>query len=154
MQRWAFHSQVFFAVEFLRTHKKIAKVRGQVCQDRSLYDSLVFADFLRAQKILSGREHSLLRTLIEQMLDVLNKRKPDVIVYLEAPPQILLRRIQIRGIPSERVITRDYLEALQQTYEKWVSGMSSIPVIRVDSNRVNFLERKGIEIVQSYIHRQ
>lgn len=154
MRRWAFHSQVFFAAEFLRTHRRISEIRGPVCQDRSLFDSLVFAKSLWRLKILSEREYILLRALLDQMLSVLSIRQPDVIVYLEAPLPILLTRVQSRGVNSEQAITEEYLEVLQHAYERWVSEMIAIPVVRIDSDRINFLERGGVEYVLSSIYKR
>src|SRR5829696_1190030 len=52
MQRWSFHSQVFFLSRKLRQHQNVAGRSGPVLQDRSVYeDAEIFARnlFLRGQ---------------------------------------------------------------------------------------------------------
>jgi len=151
MKRWALYSQTFFAVEFARVHREIAEVEGAVCQDRSLFECYVFADSLRRLGVLPEREYSLLRSLIDQLIYAMERRRPDVVVYLYAPLSVLLTRVQERGDKREQAVTLEYLQHLQEAYEGWIAQVTDIPVVAVDSDHIDFRYREGITAVLKMI---
>src|SRR6266536_1739593 len=48
-------------------------------------------------------------------------RKPDLVIYLKASPEVLLQRIAQRGRPSEQNIGRDYIVSLSHAYDDWMA---------------------------------
>ena len=64
--------------------------------------------------------------------------RPDLLIYLEASPQAVYKRIQDRSRVIERSITNEYLDQLTVKYETWISQFESCPILRVDTEQMLF----------------
>ena len=67
--------------------------------------------------------------------------KPDVVIYLQAPTDVLMRRIQSRGRPEERGMERDYISELGQAYSHYYFHYDETPLLVVNTESVDFSER-------------
>ncbi len=65
---------------------------------------------------------------------------PDVVIYLKAGHEEILRRIRRRGRPVERYIDHLYLEALVSAYDEYFDSVQDRPVVVVDTDANNFAE--------------
>jgi deoxyguanosine kinase len=65
--------------------------------------------------------------------------KPDLIVYLRASHQELMRRITLRDRPYERDMDPEYIRQLTAAYDAWLSNLQEIPVLTVDVNHLDYL---------------
>ncbi|MGA2112675.1 MAG: deoxynucleoside kinase [Anaerolineales bacterium] len=138
MGAWAFHSQVFFLANRLRSHRELLDHPASVVQDRSVYeDAEIFACNLFAQGYIAERDYRSYRALYESILPFLPP--PDLVIYLRASVETLLARIQRRGREFERQISRDYLEPLNQLYEDWIRRFSLCPVLAVPADELDFV---------------
>ena len=64
-------------------------------------------------------------------------RKPDLIVYLKASPEVLVERIASRGRPSEQGISIDYLARLNRAYDDWIRrARADTEVLEIDTDHV------------------
>lgn len=139
MQRWAFHSQVFFLSRRLQQHHDLLQRNTSVIQDRSVYeDAEVFARNLYRQDQLSDRDWRCYRDLYQTMATLL--RPPHLVVYLKASVGTLRRRIASRGRDYEQDITDDYLVQLNDLYDSWAAGFRLCPVLTVDTNNQNYVQ--------------
>lgn len=68
---------------------------------------------------------------------------PDLVVYLQAPPPTLLRRIHRRGRDYERDMDMDYLARLARRYAQFFRDYRAAPVLVVDTERYDFADREG-----------
>lgn len=76
--------------------------------------------------------------------------RPSVIIYLDVKPQRSMERIQERSRDVESGITLEYLTALYDGYEDFVTNISrTIPVIRVDWDRF-----RSVDDIASRIHEE
>src|SRR3989338_6134696 len=108
MQAWAFHSQIFFLSNRLRSHRQLLDHPTSVVQDRPVYeDAEIFCRNLHDQGNLSPRDYQTYRQLYEVLTEFLPP--PDLVVYLRASVETLQRRIARRGRDFERQIAPDYL---------------------------------------------
>jgi deoxyadenosine/deoxycytidine kinase len=133
MRRWSFSLQIyFFTHRFLMFQDMMAQDCSCV-QDRTIFEDLeIFARTLNQQGYLSDLDYSNYRDLFETMIDFLPS--PDVIIYLRASPQFLLRRIRSRGRDFEQGITLEYLRGLHEAYEDWVERASTtLPFLIIDA---------------------
>jgi deoxyadenosine/deoxycytidine kinase len=138
MERWAFHSQVFFLTWRARAHHELQKVARPVIQDRSFYeDAEVFARALYRQGAMSEREWGTYRGLYETLTALL--QPPDLVVYLRASVPTLRARIAQRGRDFEARISNEYLQGLNGLYEEWIGGFALAPVLVVPSDRLDFV---------------
>ena len=139
MNRWSFHSQVFFLVRRLQQHYALLQQTGSVLQDRSVYeDAEIFARNLFHQGHLSQRDwfayFELYRTLTQLL------KPPDLVIYLRASLPTLRRRIAGRGREYERNIADSYLEDLNRLYDEWAAGFTLSPVLIVDTDNLDYVQ--------------
>ncbi len=138
MTRYAFHSQVFFLSRRLRHHRRLLDFPGSVVQDRSVYeDAEIFARNLYEQGHIEPRDYRTYRELYEVLIQFLPP--PDLIVYLRASVPTLLQRIETRGRPYERSISREYLEQLNRLYAAWMHDFAQCPVLTVPTDDLDFV---------------
>jgi deoxyadenosine/deoxycytidine kinase len=138
MERWSFHSQVFFLSRRLRHHRALLDHPGSVIQDRSVYeDAEVFARNLHRQGSLSERDWTSYRNLYEVLITFLPP--PDLVVYLQASVPTLVHRIALRGRDFEHAITEEYLSQLNTLYDEWVASFNLCPVLTVATDNLDFV---------------
>ena len=139
MNRWSFHSQVFFLVRRLQQHHDLLQRPSPVLQDRSVYeDAEIFARNLHTQGAMDDRDYRSYRDLYEVL--TLFLPPPDLVVYLQASVDTLLCRIQRRGRDYERDISPAYLEQLNTLYEGWIDGFDLCPVLTIPADQLNFVD--------------
>ena len=138
MGAWAFHSQVFFLANRLRSHRQLIDHPASVVQDRSVYeDAEIFARNLSEQGYIAERDYRSYRALYESILPFLPP--PDLVIYLRASVPTLLARIRRRGREFERQISVDYLDPLNRLYEDWIQRFSLCPVLSVPADQLDFV---------------
>jgi deoxyadenosine/deoxycytidine kinase len=139
MRRWSFHSQIFFLSRRLRHHRELLDHPTSVVQDRSVYeDAEIFARNLFTQGKMESRDYQSYRELYEVLTSFLPP--PDLVVYLRASVETLVRRIHKRGRDYERDISPIYLGQLNQHYEEWIQRFDLCPVLTVPADNLNFVE--------------
>jgi deoxyadenosine/deoxycytidine kinase len=140
MERWSFHSQIYFLSRRLRHHWQLLQRSNSVVQDRTVYeDAEIFARNLYRQGSLKERDYRSYSELYEVVTTVLPP--PDLIVYLRASVATLEERIRNRGRSYEKSISTEYLEQLNQLYETWIANFSLCPVLTVPSDALDFVSR-------------
>ena len=139
MNRWGFHSQIFFLVQRLQQHYDLLQQSKPVLQDRSVYeDAEIFARNLYHQGHFTERDWQSYYELYRTMSRML--KPPDLVIYLRASTPTLRRRIAGRGREYERAIAEEYLDDLNSLYEKWVSGFTLSPVLTVDTDNLDYVQ--------------
>ena len=68
--------------------------------------------------------------------------KPDLVIYLQAPTDVLLERIARRGIRYEQQIERAYLERLNAAYASFFHDYRAAPLLIVNSAQADFVNRE------------
>jgi deoxyadenosine/deoxycytidine kinase len=151
MQRWSFHSQIYFLSRRLRHHWQLLQRTNSVIQDRTVYeDAEIFARNLYQQGLMDQRDYHSYCELYEVVTTVLPP--PDLIVYLRASVSTLQERIRRRGRPYEQNIAMTYLEQLNELYEEWIDGFSLCPVLSVPSDDLDFvLNPEHLELITEKI---
>lgn len=137
MERWSFHSQVFFLGKRLEHHRLLVDFPGSVVQDRTVYeDAEIFARNLYRQGKMSERDYSTYRGLYHAISAFLPP--PDLVIYLQASVDTLMSRIAQRGREFEQSIEPNYITQLNSLYDEWINGWRSCPVLRVNMNVTDF----------------
>ena len=118
--------------------------RMQQIQDlkqRSLFEPVRVADFviekdrLFAEVNLSKEEMQLYDKVYDHL--TIDAPTPDLVIYLQAPVDVLLDRINRRGNPNEKYLTADYLERLNEAYSKFFLYYESAPLLIVNAAGIN-----------------
>jgi deoxyadenosine/deoxycytidine kinase len=154
MKRWSFNLQVYFLSNRFRSHKAIAEGPESVILDRVIYeDAEIFARNLHEIGRMDDRDYENYVALYGVMTEFL--RPPDLLIYLRANVDTLLKQIALRGRDFERSISREYLEQLNGHYESWISRYTRGKLLIIESDGIDFVNRKDdLEAVVKQIHRK
>lgn len=137
MQRWSFHSQVFFLGKRLEHHRKLVDHPGSVVQDRTVYeDAEIFARNLAKQGKMSERDYDTYCNLYKAIASFLPP--PSLIVYLKADVDTLVERIRSRGRDFEQDIRTDYLTQLNGLYTDWIGDWTACQVLTIETDDMDF----------------
>lgn len=137
MERWSFHSQIFFLSRRLAHHRQLLARPNSVIQDRSVYeDAEIFARNLFLQGNMSERDYHVYHELYSAVVSILPP--PDLVVFLQTSVPELQARIAQRGRTFEKTIAPNYLQQLNQLYDDWISRFNLCPVLTVPTDSLNF----------------
>jgi len=136
MSRWSFHLQIYFLGERFKAQVEIGKSPLPFIQDRTIYeDAEIFARTLHDQGSMTDVDYENYVSLFHCMVGFL--RKPDVILYLKASPETLMKRIAKRGRASEQSIGIDYISRLNNAYDDWMRrARAETEVMEIDTESV------------------
>ena len=101
-------------------------------------DFLLEKDRLFARLTLSKDEYQLYEQVYEKM--AIDAPVPDLVVYLQAPVDVLIERVRARGIEYEKQISEDYLTRLNEAYMQFFHSYDEAPLLIVNSASINPIE--------------
>ena len=134
-ERYAFQTQIFFLLSrYHQQHQAVpdALSKGALISDYTFAKDELFAwlNLKDDELAMYGRVHAALGEKIP---------KPNLIVYLQADHNVIMRRIAHRDRPYERNMDPDYIRELTSAYEAWLSNLQDIPVLIINTNKLDFL---------------
>lgn len=137
--RYAFQTQIFFLLS--RYRQQISTVPAGLLRGPVVSDYTFAKDSLFAHLTLRGDE----LTMYERVYAALNEkiRRPDLLVYLRADLDVLMGRIALRDRPYERNMDRNYIEGLRQAYEQFISEITDVSVLIIDTNDLNIVQNSA-----------
>ena len=139
MKRWSFNLQIFFLHKRFEMHQKMSGSLTSVIQDRTIYEDLeIFAKNLYRLGKLSQRDWDNYCGLFRVMN--LYLKRPDLIIYLKADTDTLLKRIKKRGRDYENSIDPEYIHTLNISYDRWIESISDKPVMIIETDYFNIYE--------------
>ena len=141
MTRWSFHLQIYFLANRFKCHKEIVESSESVIQDRSIYeDAEIFARNLYDIGKMTERDYTNYVSLFHVMMEYL--KPPDLMIYLRANIDTLVKQISKRGRDFEQGIQRSYLETLNALYEDWIQRYKLGPLLIIESDNLDFVNNK------------
>jgi deoxyguanosine kinase len=129
----ALPAQLYFL--FQRAQQLAALNQQDMFAPLRVADYLLDKDRLFARVTLDDAEFSLYEQVYTK-LDV-QAPKPDLVVYLQAPVDVLLERIAKRGIRYEQQIERAYLERLNEAYARFFHEFEAAPLLIVNAAAID-----------------
>ena len=99
-------------------------------------DFLVEKDRLFAELTLDADELELYEQVYSNL--TIDTPQPDLVVYLQAPVEVLLDRIQKRGLQHERFIESAYLQRLCDSYVRFFYQYNDAPLLIVNAADIDF----------------
>jgi deoxyadenosine/deoxycytidine kinase len=132
----ALHTQLFF---LLQRAQQIQELRqGDMFEPVRVADFLIDKDRLFAELTLDQEEFKLYEQVYEHM--AVDAPTPDIVIYLQAPVNVLLKRITSRGISYEQQIGSNYLQALCDAYTRFFHFYDDSPLLIVNAADINLVE--------------
>ncbi len=129
----ALATQLFFL--FQRAQKIQDMRQADIFEPVRVADFLVEKDPLFARLNLDPDEYQLYEKVYRQL--TIDAPAPDLVIYLQASTDVLLSRIDQRGIPSEQSIERDYLERLNEVYSEFFLYYDGAPLLIVNASEID-----------------
>lgn len=138
MQRWSFHSQLYFLSNKFRLHQELDRAPGVVVLDRTIFeDAEVFATALHEMKRMDDRDWQTYWGFYQSILDAI--KPPDLMIYLRCSMRTLRKRIRLRGREMEQGVPLSYLKRLERLYEKWIHSYTMSDVLVLETDRLDYI---------------
>ncbi len=98
-------------------------------------DFLIDKDPLFAQVTLDDDELRLYQKVYDQL--VIDRPTPDLVIYLQAPSEVLLERVNHRSVAMEKNIDKGYLNALNEAYQQFFHYYEDAPLLIVNATEID-----------------
>ena len=147
-ERYSFQTQLFFLLQRYRQQQELRQV--DMFQNLLVTDYMFVKDRLFASLNLNEKEMQLYDT-VANLLER-NVIKPDMVIYLQADTETLMKNIAKRGREIEEEITHEYLDALNQVYTEYFFRYQETPLVIINTNNIDFVKNKNdLKEVINYI---
>jgi len=130
----ALQTQLFFL--FQRSEQLKSLRQGDMFQPVRVADYIIEKDRLFAELTLDAEELKLYTQVYNHV--TVDAPLPDLVIYLQAPVEVLLRRVAERGRRFERNLAADYLHRLSERYMEFFHHYSAAPLLIVNAAEIDF----------------
>jgi deoxyguanosine kinase len=137
MARYALPTQLFFLFQRARLVAPLKQL--DLFSRPTVADFLLDKDLLFARVTLSADEFGLYQKIYEALRP--QAPAPDLVVYLQLQPAVLIERVRRRALAFERGLSEEYLALLADSYARFFYHYTAAPVLTVNSENLNFVER-------------
>jgi len=137
----AFQAQIFFLLSRHQQQRPLAQ--QELFHAATVCDYLFVKDRIFAYLNLSDEELATYEKLYRILVEGLPR--PDLVLYLQARDEVLMRRIATRGREFERQIAPEYVSELNRAYEHFFFHYDDSPLLVVNSSEAD-LSRGGREV--------
>jgi deoxyguanosine kinase len=134
----ALPTQLFFLMQRVRQLEALRQ--GDIFKPVRVADFLVEKDQLFAQVTLDDAEHGLYEQVYGQL--TLDAPKPDLVIYLQAPVEVLMERVARRGRSYERLMDSAYLHRLSEAYASFFYHYDDAPLLIVNAGGIDWVNRE------------
>jgi len=148
-RKYAFQAQLFFLLSRFQQQQELFQ--------QDLFSQVTVADYLFAKDrifaSLTLEPNEL--ALYERIWQELGARvvKPDLVVYLQARPEVLASRVKKRGRDFERGVGVDYLEAVSRAYGDFFFHYEETPLLVVNTSDIDLGDEGDLDALQKEIRR-
>jgi deoxyadenosine/deoxycytidine kinase len=131
----AFRAQMYFLME---RYRRLAELRPGDDPAPIVCDFLFEKDKIFAYINLDNEELKLYERYFEMFAPSL--AVPDLVIYLQAKPDVLRKRVSKHGDPAETQISPEYVQAVSEAYEHFFFRYSASNLLVVDTSEIDFVE--------------
>lgn len=143
IDEWSFQTEMFFLCNRFKQLSDINQLiekQGPVVADYHIFKNLIFA-----KRTLKPAEYDKYEAIYKIL--TADMPKPNMIIYLHASLDTLMKRIDMRGREFEKNITRDYMEQLASDYHEFIGHFGKmhpeIPVIQLNGDELDFVKNEA-----------
>ncbi|MGN7388890.1 deoxynucleoside kinase [Sporosarcina sp. SAFN-015] len=153
IEEWSFQTEMFFLCNRYKQlsdiQKKFLSQQQPVVADYHIFKNLIFA-----RRSLPADEYAK----YEEIYHILTKDMPvpNVIIYLHATLDTLMKRIALRGRDFEKNIDPSYLQRLSEDYEQFIADFEAahpdIPVLHFNGDEMDFVnDERDLQAILSKV---
>jgi len=136
----SFSTQLFFLLRRIDQSQKVIEMDGLL-----ISDFYFGKDDLFAKLNLNELEYSVYLEIREKLM--FTPPTPDLIIYLQAPTDILLERIKKRGLEMEMNMKKKYIDSVNEVYMKHFHEYNSSPVLIINTSNVDINNENDFQIL-------
>lgn len=137
-ERFAFQTQLFFLLQRYQQQQELKQV--DIFHNLLITDYMFVKDRLFASLNLNEKEMPLYETVANLLeRNVIN---PDLVIYLQADTDTLMKNIGKRKRSFEKNMSRDYIDALNQVYNEYFFRYQDSPLLIINTNNIDFVNKK------------
>ncbi|NIM19563.1 MAG: deoxynucleoside kinase [Candidatus Latescibacteria bacterium] len=146
MGAYAFQTQLVFLMN--RYKQQMTLTQKDLFDDFTAIDYIFARDRIFAHINLSDDELMLYNRIASELEAKIIK--PDLVIYLQASPNVLFERIQRRGRRFERSISREYLDVLNDAFNHFFFNYAETPLLVVNTDALDFVsdEKQFADVVR------
>jgi len=137
-ERFAFQTQLFFLLQRYQQQQELRQV--DIFHNLLVTDYMFVKDRLFASLNLNEKEMALYETVAN--LFERNVINPDLVIYLQADTDTLMKNISKRKRSFEKNMSRDYIDALNQVYNEYFFRYQDSPLLIINTNNIDFVNNK------------
>jgi len=134
-RQYALSTQLYFLLQ--RAHQVQGFRQIDLFQNSHIADFMIDKDRLFAELTLTTDELHLYQQIYQHM--TIDAPKPDLVIYLQAPTEVLRERITKRGIDYEQVIKDDYLARLSELYTRFFYDYDESTLLTVNTQSIDLI---------------
>lgn len=149
MKRYTFLLNVYLLNTRLSQINKAVQIPNSVI-DRSIYEDKLFFKMNTDAGTADKTEYDIYSSLVDNMLeDIPNtpSKKPELLIYISVPYDVMLKRIKKRGREYEQITTdptlADYYQRLIKYYHSWYQKYDMSPKIKIDGGKYDFIANEA-----------
>ena len=135
----ALPTQLYFLLQRARQMEQFR--HGDMFAGIKVADYLLEKDRLFAELNLNPNELELYNQVAETL--ELDPPKPDLVIYLQAPAHVLMKRVASRGLSYEQLIDEAYLESLGEAYARFFYDFDGSPLLIVNAESIDPIHRES-----------
>lgn len=154
IEEWSFQTEMFFLCnrykQLTDIHKKFISRREPVVADYHIFKNLIFA-----KRTLPVEEYAKYEAIYNIL--TADMPKPNMVIYLHASLDTLMKRIQLRGREFEKMISPEYMKQLAADYHEFIEHFEQahpeIPVLRFNGDEIDFVQNKSdLQLIQKKVN--
>ncbi|WP_221569296.1 MULTISPECIES: deoxynucleoside kinase [Bacillaceae] len=160
IEEWSFQTEMFFLCNRFKQLEDIEELylkhEKPVVSDYHIFKNRIFA--MRTLKEVHFQKYM-------QIFEIITKDMPapNMVIYIKASLETLLKRISLRGRDIEKNISPDYLKQLSSDYEIFMYQFQKlhpeIPVVTIDGDKIDFVQNQDqlsdiLKVVEETFHKK
>lgn len=148
-QQFSFQTQIFFLLSRYRQQNEL--------KQQDLFNQLTVSDYIFAKDQIFASMNLLPDEidLYKKIYELLDARlpKPDLVIFLQASPDVLIERIKRRKVDYEKNINVEYIQALSQAYNQYFFHYAESPLMVVNTSGIDFVKNpKDYDTLKKELH--
>jgi deoxyadenosine/deoxycytidine kinase len=145
----AFQAELFFLLSRYRQQQEL--LQRQLFTQATISDYVFERSKLFAYLNLEDSELMIYEKLFSLLTE--GVPRPDLVVYLQAPTEVLMKRIRTRGRPEEASLSEEYLSEVNRAYNHYFFHYTQTPLLVVNTADVDFVKRaEDVDDLLKQIH--